>query len=499
MVIKMIKRMHVSVLILGAVIFALASINGNVWFDECYSIAAVSGSIAEMPSVLTDDVHPFLYYFMLKLAHVLTGGSLVAMRLFSALGMWLLGFAGYTHVRRYVSEKAGLLFSFFCYVLPASVKYAGEIRMYSFGALFVFFSAFYAFICIREGMASRKHCVYFVISSVAAAYMHYYGLVTVCVINAFFLVGAIITKTKARRVIACAASELLMYVPGAVVFLIQSTRVAAGDYWIRVKYPDVLVQTVSYAYAGGDSPWDCYMSTPLFTAVTVVSCVLFVLAVAVIIYSLYKREESALFGALALGVFLGVVGAGLAVSVFKEFYYVRYTMLPYGLLILAYAYAASRIDRKLITSALCVLLVAVSAVVNVPFFAAMHNGDFGNVSETLNAEFADSDVFVFGALTPGSVVSYMLDGERQYFVNEDIEEYPRAYTAFNAFETVPDFESLPDDIHGRIWLLVQDYNEEELTELLEARYTDAERVDELYLSVLYRHNDFKFVIYNTEG
>ena len=34
---------------------------------------------------------------MLKAVSLLTGGSLVAMRLFSALGMWTLALAGYTH------------------------------------------------------------------------------------------------------------------------------------------------------------------------------------------------------------------------------------------------------------------------------------------------------------------------------------------------------------------------------------------------------------------
>lgn len=495
-----IKRMHIAVLILGAVIFGFSSINGNVWFDETYSIAAVSHEITELSDVLIDDVHPFLYYFMLKALTLLTGGSLIAMRLFSALGMWLLGFAGYTHVRRYISEKTGLFFSLFCYLSPAGVKYAAEIRMYSFGALFVFFAAFYAYLALREDTASRKNCVLFVLSSVAAAYMHYYGLVTVCVINAFFIVGAVIKKAKATRVIACAAAELLLYVPGFMVFLTQSTRVAAGDYWIRVKYPNVLLQTMSYAYTGGDSDWDCYINLPVFVIVSAIGCILFALTVYSIVRGVKNKDKDATSAALALGVFCGVVIAGLAVSVFKEFYYVRYTMLPHGLLLLACAYAASKINQKKLVNALCVLLAAVFAVVMVPFYVAVHNGDFAKVDKELNDAFADDDVLVFGALTPGSVVSYMLSGEEQYYVNTNIEQYPRAYTAYApGLTTVPDFESLPDSVEGRIWLLVQDYNEAELTAGFEECYPNAERVDELCLSVLYRHNEFKFIIYNVEG
>ena len=494
---SIIKRLHVVVLVLGAILFAAVSVNTNIWFDECYSLAAVSNSLSDMPRVLTDDVHPFLYYFMLKAVSFVTNGSLIAMRLFSALGMWLLCLCGYTHVRAQVSEKAGFFFSLFCCLSPASFKYAGEIRMYSFGALFVFFSAFYAYMCVKEGMSSRRHCTLFVLSSVAAAYTHYYGLVTVCVINAFFLGAALIKKLRARRVVICAAAELVCYVPGAVVFLIQSTRVAAGDYWIRVKYPHVLFQTMSYAFTGGDGPWDCYLEKTPFVAVTAFGCVLFALCVFAVIRGVIKKKTGAVQAALALGVFAGVVGAGLLVSLFKEFYYVRYTMLMHGLLLAVFAFAASQIRVRGLKSGLCVLLSVSFCIVNVPFLSAMHNGDFRRESERLNAAFRDTDVLVFAAITPASTVSYMLDGGQKYFVNEDMDEYPRAYTAFaNEFETVRDFDCLPDGFDGRVWLMVQDYNEEELTSLFEARYPDARRTDEYCLSVAYRHHEFKFIIYD---
>ncbi len=480
----------------GAIIFAFTSLNGNVWFDECYSLAAISHSGDELISVLTDDVHPFLYYFMLKAVSLVCGTSVPLLRLFSALGMWLLGLAGYTHVRRYISEKAGLFFSLFCFISPAGIKYACEIRMYSFAALFVFFSAFYAYLTVKDSFKSKKNFILFVLFSVAAAYMHYYGLVTVCVINAFFIVGAAMKRLKLWQIAATAAAELLLYAPGFLVFITQSTRVASGDYWIRVKYPDVLLQTMSYAYTGGDSAWDSYMSFPVFCAVAAVGCVLFVLAVFAVVRGLKNGDAAAVPAALALGVFCGVVAAGLAVSVFKEFYYVRYSMLPHGLLLAVYAYAASVTKKKQLVYTLCIALCVILAVVMIPFYVAVHNGDFAAAEAELNESFADEDVLVFGALTPGSAVSYMLEGEEQYFVSPDMEEYPRAYTAFApSLVTVPDFDSLPDDIEGRIWLLVQDYNEDKLTAALEQRYPNAERTDTVELSVMYRHNEFKFIVY----
>lgn len=497
------KRLHIAVLVFGAAVFAACAFNTNIWFDECYSVAAVSGDLSSLVPVLTDDVHPFLYYFLLKPVYHLGGGSLIVMRLFSALAMWLLALAGYTHVRAHISEKAGLFFSLFCVISPASIKYAGEIRMYSFGALFIFFSAFYAYLALRSDERRVRNLSLFVAFSVAAAYTHYYGLVTVCIINAFFIVGALVKKLRAKSVILPCAAELLLYIPGFIVFLTQSTRVASGDYWIRVEYPDVLFQTFSYILTGGDSPWDCYMTPRAYSVVALFSCVLFAAAIFAVIRGLLKRDDAARPAALALGVFCSVVGAGLAVSVFKEFYYVRYTMLCHGLILVALAYAASRINRRAVSCALCVLLAAASITVCRPFFGAMHNGDFACATDDLHGAISDDDVLILESITPGAVLSYMLDGHEKYFINEDIDEYPRAYTAFaDEFSTVASLESISerlDDIDGRVWILEKNDGDGILASEIERIFPDAVRTDELTLTILYRHNTFRLAAYTLDG
>lgn len=500
---KAIKYTHIALLILGAMVFASVSLSGNIWFDECYSVAAVSQSVADMPGILLDDVHPFLYYIMLKAVSLLTGGSLVAMRLFSALGMWTLALAGYTHVRKYFSEKAGLLFTLFVLISPASIKYACEVRMYAWGVVFVFFSALYAYLSVRDNFTCRRHGVLFVIFSVAAAYMHYYGLVAVCVINAFVIVACILRKASVKSLVLHAACELLLYVPGAVIFLIQGTRVAAGDYWIRVKYPDVLIQTMSYSLTGGDSYWDVYMKEDVYNIVVGVAVVLFILAAACVIWSVVKHrseDKAAIPASLALGVFAGVVAAGLAVSVFKEFYYVRYSMLMHGLLMAFLAYAASKIRLKSLLAVLIAVIVLSSAVVMIPFYGALYNGDAAGAKETLTEAFADGDVLVYNQLTPGSVVTRMLPQAEQYFYSPKMEEYPRAYTAFEpSLVTVADVSDLPFEIEGRLWVMVDDGGSEKFMKALREAYPELEVEDELRVSIKYRNNNFRFFICDVNG
>ena len=497
------KRIHIALLVMGAVIFASVSLSGNIWFDECYSVAAVSHSVFEMPKILLDDVHPFLYYVLLKAVSLLTGGNFTAMRLFSALGMWTLALAGYTHVRAHLSEKAGLLFTLFTIISPASIKYACEIRMYSWGAVFVFFSAFYAYLSVKNNFSSRRHGILFVIFSVAAAYMHYYGLVTVCVINAFVIVGTVIRKVSVKSLILHAASELALYIPGAVIFLIQVSRVAAGEYWIRVKYPDVLLQTMSYSLTGGDSYWDTYMSSAIFNTIVGIATLLFLLTAAGIVYSVIKHrndDKSALPAALALGVFVGVVACGLVVSIFKEFYYVRYSMLMHGLLLFALAYAASRIKYKSALAAVIAGVTVASAAVMIPFYGAMYNGDAANAKAALSEAFKEGDVLVYNQLTPGSVVTRMLPEAEQYFYSPKMEAYPRAYTAFEpSLTTVADADDLPRDIDGRLWVMVDEWGSEKFMATLYDTYPSLEITDEFRVSIKYRNNNFRFFICNING
>ena len=225
---------------------------------------------------------------------------------------------------------------------------------------------------------------------------------------------------------------------------------------------------------------------------------LFLAALAVVIYSAVKRnkeDKAQLPATLALGVFAGVVACGLAVSIFKEFYYVRYSMLMHGLILLVFAYAASKIKYKALT-ALVLTVVTVSAVaVMIPFYGVMYNGDAARAESALSEAFKDGDVLVYDRLTPGSVVTYLLPDAEQYFYSPKMMSYPRAYTAFAPeLNTVADVDMLPGNIDGRLWVMVDEWGSESLMDALRERYPDLEVTDEFKVSIKYRNNNFRFFI-----
>ena len=68
------------------------------------------------------DVHPVLYYFMLKVIGLLTGNSILAYRLFSAVPLIILAILGFSHIKRTLEKKLDLHFRF-------SVIYASYIDL----------------------------------------------------------------------------------------------------------------------------------------------------------------------------------------------------------------------------------------------------------------------------------------------------------------------------------------------------------------------------------
>ena len=130
------KKLHIIIIILGTLFIFSSVFHSNIWFDEAYSVGMANQTIADIWKVGGHDVHPVLYYWMLRIVNLLTNGSILTYRLFSALPIALLGLLGITHIKKDFGEKTGIIFSFLCYFLPMMAVYANQIRMYSW-AIFI--------------------------------------------------------------------------------------------------------------------------------------------------------------------------------------------------------------------------------------------------------------------------------------------------------------------------------------------------------------------------
>ena len=88
------KWFHILIIIAGSIFILLGAFHTEVWFDESYTIALISHDFSEIVQIDAKDVHPVLYYFLLKIVTSIFGNSILIARLFSVLAGILIGILG---------------------------------------------------------------------------------------------------------------------------------------------------------------------------------------------------------------------------------------------------------------------------------------------------------------------------------------------------------------------------------------------------------------------
>lgn len=283
------RAFHALVLAAGLAFILTGAFHGNVWFDESYSVGIAQHSFAEIWDIGSGDVHPVLFYWGLHLVYLVFGANILAFRLFAVAGTFMLAALGLLVIRRDFGWKVGVLFSVFALFTPYVSFMAVEIRMYSWASFTVMLCALFAWriACVlraadedasslgqggtlvrgwwsriadrareRSGHAwcgvSVSWWVIFFAASLASAYLHYYGVLSAFLINAFLLAYLVwrCVRRHASPVVLVpfalgALVQVVAYLPWLSVVASQ-VGVVSGSYWANVTFPRTLVEWAFY-------------------------------------------------------------------------------------------------------------------------------------------------------------------------------------------------------------------------------------------------------------
>lgn len=77
------NQWHIAVIVIGIIFVSLGAFHSNLWFDESYSVGLARHTFGEIWSIGGHDVHPILYYWMLRIVYLITGGTIMAIEFFS--------------------------------------------------------------------------------------------------------------------------------------------------------------------------------------------------------------------------------------------------------------------------------------------------------------------------------------------------------------------------------------------------------------------------------
>lgn len=321
----------------GILVHGVGCFGQTIWLDEALTGTYIRMEWEELLLFTTTDVHPPLYYFIVKLGITLFGDQIYVVKLFSFLPFVLTLLLTNTKVKRIYGDKVSFILLAFLCTTPCIIERNAEMRMYQWAMFFVFAFTVYLFEAVNT--QTRKAWIISLVFGVMAAYTHYYALVAVAILYVLVFFINCKTKTVICRVLLNALVSVIAYLPWLLVFLGQAKTLKETGWWqeaglgLRDVYEFVV--------------WPFEDRTgyePIF---------FLILFVSVCIYALWKKDcENRMQAIVCIGVYLLLILAGILIIVlYQPVFITRFIYPTVGVLLLGLALIVS----KWRTEVICVI------------------------------------------------------------------------------------------------------------------------------------------------
>ncbi|MCM1154278.1 MAG: hypothetical protein NC314_13725 [Roseburia sp.] len=221
----------------------------DIWYDELFTVGMAEHSYGEFIRFTAKDVHPPLYYCIVKMVLDLCKlvipaiDTVIVIKLISVIPYFLLLLYALTLVRKKFGILTAGVFFFGIMSMPQMSAYTVEMRMYGFALFFVTAAFFHAYGIVSGGGDRgnlRLHYTALTLYGLAAAYTQYFACVAVIMVYVYLFVWSGIglwgRKDKEagkalRRLLLCVLVSIAGYLPWFFVLLSQISAVR-DNYWI---------------------------------------------------------------------------------------------------------------------------------------------------------------------------------------------------------------------------------------------------------------------------
>lgn len=448
------KYIHIAIVIIGCIFILLPCFHTSIWFDESYSIKMATHKFIDIWKIGSYDVHPVLYYILLKIVGLFTNGSILAYRLFSALPLMILGVLGITHIRKEFGEKVGMIFSFLIFFMPVALVYSGEIRMYTWAMLFVTITAIYGYRIYKSGV-SIKNWAIFSVFSLLSAYTHYYALIAVGIMNIALFIYFLLNNIKQRNYevkyikysknfkysIVSALIQVLLYLPWIGMFIMQVKQVSNG-YWIG--FPN-FVEIFEFQFTGN-----------LDKNIYITKRISYIFSLILTIYMIYlfgKYWKELKPAKMAMKFYFLVFLAVGIISLLVPILYARYFLNITGIFIFALAFIISKDNSKIRRTIICIMIIIVSTIVNINLITTNYDTSNNKPIEFVESKIQKDDIIIIDNNGSGFVISAHFPYNKLYFLDRASWNVEEAYKAFGT--TIYNLDILKD-YKGRAWIISLD-------------------------------------------
>ena len=159
----------------------------NLWLDESASWDLATGTVTRLIAKAAGDVHPPLYYVLLKGWVALFGDSLAAMRGLSVMASMAALALFYRLALGFMPRGVALTLLLWGALSPHSIYHAQEARMYAPVTALVLGAAVAYRAWIDSGFRRQGALALYVLCAASALYVHYFSVLFLLALSGHFL------------------------------------------------------------------------------------------------------------------------------------------------------------------------------------------------------------------------------------------------------------------------------------------------------------------------
>lgn len=414
--------------------------NQNIWTDEAFTIDLLNRqqTFGEIASYTATDVHPPLYYFILKCFTAVFGVHFWLIKLLSVLPIMLLFLLDILWVRKRFGARTACLFLLLFAAVPSTMEYAVQMRMYAWCMLFVTGCA----LCAWDAFAREKNgsFIWMGVCGVCAAYSHYFAFVAVLWMYGFLFLafvfrrrGKALLKWLMMAVLSAAA-----YLPWMKYFLYQ-IRGVSNSYWI----PEITSAVIRDYFR--------WIFETDYLAVTALCQILFAAGIIGLAGLLIahrgkcRRDYAALFS-LLIPVLVVVTGVVLS-KLIRPIFIIRYVMPAVPLLCLSAALVFAKLSGR-VCAVLAAALVSLLALdYRTEYFVEYRSTDTDATLALLHENMGENDIILYNYKLYDFIYQCYFDDEQLVYM-EDMDfasDYDRIWFLCTVYNPMPNAQVLADN------------------------------------------------------
>jgi len=408
--------------IFAIILFSLNFIrifDNNFWGDEAFSINLVKHNVLEIIYRTSKDVHPPLYYLILKIFYEMFGNEGWVYHLCSLVPYGIIMILSLTAIWKKFGKETSIILMMLASLSPNAVEYNVEVRMYSWGALFILLSYYELYMILIEGR--NRDYILFTVFSLAAAYTHYYCLISVAFFYITLIILAFLKKVDEKKVLIVCITMIVLYLPWFLI-LLNAVKSVFGDFWI----PDIFNfgQCIEYLFSN-------HLNQVLIILILIVAICYEI--------NLLKNNKNGMFNQITInwsdikitklivwiltGVFtiIGTIGIGIFISyIVRPIFITRYI---YPVSIVAWLLLGICISKLKFSKIYVVLLIVSMLVSFTPKYINKYriekksnNGLEITLAETVNKICKDDIIFSNRSGIPWSIAEYYYPGVKSWII-----------------------------------------------------------------------------------